>query len=117
MYANENECDLIWKISHGAIPTGRFLNGCTFSDFHNCHYYDKLDDLTEIFVTCSRLSWWFQLTKSLMRNVTPKIDIIPVWWYIIGMPAGSGLADNVTVRRLGNGSFVQAKIAIVYSRQ
>ena len=23
----KNECDLIWKIMHGAIPTCRFLNG------------------------------------------------------------------------------------------
>ena len=26
-----NECDLIWKIMHGAIPTGRCLYGYTCS--------------------------------------------------------------------------------------
>ena len=26
----KNECDLIWKIRHGAIPTGRFIYGCTY---------------------------------------------------------------------------------------
>ena len=26
----KNECDLIWKISHGAIPTGRFMYGCKY---------------------------------------------------------------------------------------
>ena len=63
MYANEkNECDLIWKIRHGIIPTGRFLYGCRYLDSHYCNYCDELDDLTHIFVTSSRLSGLFQLT-------------------------------------------------------
>ena len=32
----KNECDLIWKILHDAIPTGRFLYGCTFSCYCVC---------------------------------------------------------------------------------
>ena len=42
------------------------------------------------------------------------MDNIPVWWYIIGIPASAGL--DVNVRRLCNWIFAQAKIAIVYSR-
>ena len=64
----KNESDLIWKIMHGAIPTGRFLYGCTYSDSPNCNYCGELD-LTHIFVTCSRLSWLFQLTQSLIRKL------------------------------------------------
>ena len=75
---------------------------------------DQLDDLTHIFVTCSRLSGLFQLTQSLIRKLTPTIGKIHVWWYIVGVPAGAGL--DVNVRRLCNWIFAQAKIAIVYSR-
>ena len=80
----------------------------------NCNYCGELDDLTHIFVTCSRLSGLFQLTQSLIRKLTPTIDKIHVWWYIIGIPASAGL--DVNVRRLCNWIFAQAKIAIVYSR-
>ena len=73
-----------------------------------------MDDLTHIFVTCSRLSGLLQLTQSLIRKLTPTIDKIHVWWYIIGIPASAGL--DVNVRRLCNWIFAQAKIAIVYSR-
>ena len=73
-----------------------------------------MDDLTDIFVTCSRLSGLFQLTQSLIRKLTPTMDNIPVWWYSIGIPASAGL--DVNVRRLCNWMFAQEKIAIVYSR-
>ena len=46
--------------------------------------------------------------------LTPPIDKIPVWWYIIGIPTSAGL--DVNVRRLCNWIFAQTKIAIVYSR-
>ena len=72
---------------HGAIPTGRFLYGCIYSDSPNCNYCGELDDLTHIFVTHSRLSGLFQLTQSFIRKLTLTIDKIPVWWYIIGTPA------------------------------
>ena len=72
-----------------------------------------MDDLTHIFVTCSRLSWLFQLTQSLIRKLIPKIDKIPVWWYIIGIPASAGL--DVNDRRLCNWILAQAKIALLYS--
>ena len=110
----KNESDLIWKIRHGAIPTGKFLYGCKYSDSPNCNYCGELDDLTHIFVTCSRLSGLFQLTQSLIRKLTPTIDKIHVWWYIIGMPASAGL--DVNVRCLCNWIFAQAKIALIYSR-
>ena len=42
------------------------------------------------------------------------MDKIPVWWYIIGIPASAGL--DVNVRHLCNWIFVQTNIAIVYSR-
>ena len=42
----KNECDLIWKIVHGAIPTGRYLYECKYLDSPNCNYYGELDDLT-----------------------------------------------------------------------
>ena len=87
----KNESDLIWKIRHGAIPTGRFLYGCKYSDSPNCNYCGELDDLTHIFVTCSTFSGLFQLTQSLIRKLTPTIDKIPVRWYIIGIPASAGL--------------------------
>ena len=57
----KKECDLIWKIRHGVIPTGRFLYRCKYSNSPNCNYCGELDDLTHIFVTCSRLSGLFQL--------------------------------------------------------
>ena len=57
----KNEYDLIWKIRHGAIPTGRILYGCKYSDSPHCNYCGELDDLTNIFVTCSRRSVLFQL--------------------------------------------------------
>ena len=79
----KNESDLIWKIRHGAIPTGRFLYMCKYSDSPNCNYCDELDDLTHIFVTCSRLSGLFQLTHILIRKLTLTMDAIPVWWYIM----------------------------------
>ena len=111
----KNESDLIWKIRHGAIPTGGFLYGCKYSDSPNCNNCGELDDLTHIFFgTCSRLSGLFQLTQSLIRKLTPTIDKIHVWSYIIGIPASGGL--DVNVRRLCNWIFAQAKIAIVYSR-
>ena len=96
----KNECDLIWKIRYGAIPTGRFLYGCKYSDSPNCNYCGELDDLTHIFITCSRLPDLFQLTLSLISKLTLTIDKIPVWWYIIGIPASAGL--DVNVGRLGN---------------
>ena len=79
----KNECDLIWKIRHVAIPTGRFLYGCRYSD---CNYCGEFDDLTHNFVTCSRLSGLFQLTQSLICKLTPTIYKIPVRWYIICIP-------------------------------
>ena len=103
---------MIWKIRHGAIPIGRFLYGCKYSDSPNCNYCGELDDLTHIFVTCSRLSGLFQLTQSLIRKLTPTIDKIHVLWYIIGIPASAGLDGNV--RRLCN--WICMSIAIVYSR-
>ena len=42
------------------------------------------------------------------------MDKIPVWWYIIGIPANAGL--DVDVRGLCNWIFAQAKIASLYSR-
>ena len=96
------ECDLIWKIRHGAIPTDRFLYGCIYLDSPNCNYCGEFDYLTHIFVTCSRLS------------VIYTIDKIPVWWYINGIPTSAGL--DVNVRCLGNWIFAHAKSAIVYNR-
>ena len=104
----KNECDLIWKILHDAIPTGGFFYGCKYSDSPNCNYCGELDNLTDIFVTCSILSGLFQLTQSLIRKLTQKIDKIPVWWYIIGIPGSSGIA--VYVRRLCNWILAQTKI-------
>ena len=105
---------MIWEIRHGAIPTGRFLYGCKYLDSPNCNYCGELEDLPHSFVTCSRLSGLFQLTQSLIRKLTPPIYKIPVWWYIIGIPASAG--HDVNVRRLCNWIFAQCKIAIVYSR-
>ena len=45
----ENESDLIWKIRHGAIPTGRFLYVCKNLDSPNCNYCGELDDLNPYF--------------------------------------------------------------------
>ena len=55
-------------IKHRAIPTGRFLYGCTHLDSPNCDYCDELDDLTRIVVTYSRLSGIFPLTKTVIRK-------------------------------------------------
>ena len=105
------KCDLIWKIRHGASPIGRFMYGCRYSDSPNCNYCGELNDSTHIFVTCSRLSALFQLTQSRFENLHQQI---PVWWYIIGIPASDGL--DVNARRLGIWIFAQAKIAFLYSR-
>ena len=107
---SKNECDLIWKIRHGAIPTGRFLYGCKYSESSNCNYCGELDDLTHIFVTCNRLSELFLLTQSLIRKLTPTLDK----FLFVGIPASAGLDVNVSC--LGNCIFAQTKIAIVYSR-
>ena len=40
----KNECDWIGKIGHGAIPRGRFLYECRYSDSSNCNYFGELDD-------------------------------------------------------------------------
>ena len=71
------------------FPTGRFPYGCRYSDSHNCNYCGKLGDLTHIFVTCSRLSAFSQLTQSLISRLTSTID---AWWYIIGIPTIYGIA-------------------------
>ena len=55
----KNECELIWKILYGAIPTCRFLYECKYSDFSNCNYCSELDDLSYIFVICSRIAGLF----------------------------------------------------------
>ena len=39
----KNESDLIWKIRHGAVPTGRFLYGCKYSVSPNCNYCGELE--------------------------------------------------------------------------
>ena len=62
---------------HGATPIGGFLYVCKFSGSPNSNYCGELDDLTHIFVTCSRFSELFQLTQSLIRKLTPTIDKIP----------------------------------------
>ena len=69
-----------------------------------------MDDLTHIFVTCSRLSGLCQLTQSLICKLTPTIDNIPVWWYIIGIQASSGL--DVNDRGLDNWNFAQATLQL-----
>ena len=56
----------------------------------------------------------FQLTQSLICKLTSTIDTIPVWWYIIGIPASAGL--DVYVRHLCNWILAQAIIVFVYSR-
>ena len=42
-------------------------------DSPNCKYSGEFDDLTNIFVTCSRLSGLLHLTQSLIRKLTPTI--------------------------------------------
>ena len=66
----KNSCGLLWKIRHGAIPTGRFLYGCKYSDSPNCYYCGKLYDLTHIFVTYRRISGLFQLTQITSDKIT-----------------------------------------------
>ena len=92
----------------------KIRHGCKYSESSNCNYCVDLDDLTHIFVTCSILSGLFQLTQSLISKLTPTIDKIPVWWYIIGIPTSAGL--DVNVRRLCNWILAPTKIALVYSR-
>ena len=67
------------EIRHCVIPTGRFMYWWKYSDSPDCNYCGKLEDLTHICVTCSRLSGLFQLTQSLIIKLTPTIDKIPVW--------------------------------------
>ena len=43
----KNECDLIWKIMHGAILTGIFIYGCKCSESLNCNYCGLIVDLTQ----------------------------------------------------------------------
>ena len=70
--------------NHGAIPTGRFLYGCKYSDSPTCNYCGELDDLTHIFVTCSRLSRLFQIAQSLIRKGLLCIfALIYIYIYII----------------------------------
>ena len=76
----------------------------------NCNYCGELDDLTHIFVASRRLSGFFQLTKSLNNKLTPAIDKIPVWWYIIGIPTSAGL--DIHVIPMGNCIVAQAKLLL-----
>ena len=69
-----------------------------------------MDNLTLMFITRSRLSGLFQLTQDLIRKLTPPIDKIPVWWYIIAIPASFGL--DVNVRWMGNWLFAQANLQL-----
>ena len=55
-------------IRHGAIPTGRYLYGCTYLYSPNCDYCDELDDFTHTVVKYSRLSGIFKLAKTLIRK-------------------------------------------------
>ena len=92
----KNECHLIWKIMHGAVPTGRFIF------MYDCRYSDSpkyCGGLIYIFVACGRLSGLFQSTKSLISKLTPTFDQIHVWWYLIGITASAGLDVNVTLWR------------------
>ena len=82
------ECDLIWKIMYGAIPTSRFMYGCRYWDSPNCNYWYELNCLTHICITWSRLS---SFSLGLILKWTPTSDMIPVW-YIIGIPGSCGLA-------------------------
>lgn len=110
----KHECDLLWKILHGAIPTGRYLHGCSFADSPNCRFCNKMDDLEHIFFKCERLSALFRLTQKIIRKMLPTIDKIPYWWYIVGIPPKSVYSYHV--RQLVNWIFALAKIAIVHSR-
>ena len=42
---HKHENDLIWKILHGSIPTGRFLYSDQFSDSLNCKFCGDHDEL------------------------------------------------------------------------
>ena len=78
------------------------LHAVDFQGFLHCSVYDSM----------------FQLTQSLIRKLTTTMDTIPVWWYIIGIPASAGL--DVIVRRLCNWIFAQAYLYLLnllyYSR-
>ena len=66
--------------------------------------------LIEKYTSITFISGLFQLTQSLIRKLTSTIDKIPVWWYIIGIPASAGL--DVNVRRLCNWIFFKQKLQL-----
>ena len=70
----------------------QFLYGCKYSGSPNCNYCGELGDLTDIFVTCSRLSGLFQLTQSLIRKLTPTIENIPLWITIRNIESKCGIS-------------------------
>ena len=41
---------MMWKIVHGAIPAGRYLYECKFTDSSNCKFCGDYDDLSHIFL-------------------------------------------------------------------
>ncbi len=110
------QSDMMWKILHGAIPTGNFLFSCHFAATPNCLFCDDLDDLLHIFYTCPRLSALFVLVRDLIRKLLPHIDKIPTHWLITGMPIKSKKSNHFKAVQLCNWIIAISKLSIVHSR-
>ena len=55
----KNESDLIWKIRHGTIPTGRFLYGRKYWDSSNCKSLIRKLTPTIYFKNCLVVYCWY----------------------------------------------------------
>lgn len=112
----KRESDMIWRMLHGAIPTGRYLHGCRYATNPNCLFCGDIDDLTHIFVKCPRLSALFRLMQDIIRKLLPHIDKIPFYWYIIGIYNVNSKNIYFYETDLANWIIGIVKISIIHSR-
>ena len=114
----QKECDLLWKILQGKIPTGQYLFNCKFVQSPNCIYCankNNVDDLMHIFFECDRLKPLFDCVYANIRKLLVD-ETIPLECYIIGLTRHRKKSVVYHHVNLANWMIAIAKVAIVQSR-